>query len=166
MKGKQSPVGVLLIDMQWKFLNDKQISDEELEILVLNQKKVLKYCTVRDIPVFVIEYFNEGETIAELKGELYTIPRKVRIIKKGDNAFSGTNLEWFLRRLQIEKLFIMGVASDKCVQKTVIGALNAQFKVVTGETTMHPLHPKLSRWFKKNTILSKDIFDTLCKQNL
>jgi nicotinamidase-related amidase len=152
--------------MQWKFLNDEQISNEELEKLVTNQKKVLEYCKVREIPVFVVEYYNEGETIAELKNILYKISKKTRVIKQSDNAFSGTNLEWLLHRMEIHTLFVMGVATHKCVQKTVFAALDAEFKVITSTNTMHPMNLKLSGWYKKHATITEDMFDTLVKQRI
>lgn len=152
--------------MQWRFLKEKDIPSGDLEILVQNQKKILEYCAFRDIPVFVIEYFGEEETIMELRHLLSLLRYKIQITKYNDNAFDGTNLQWLLRRMGIQTLYIMGVAADACVQKTVIGAVNAGFNIVTGTTTMHPVYPKLCSWFDKHGLLAEDMFDALAKQRI
>ena len=64
------------------------------------------------------------------------IPEKAVIIEKGKapdkdaySAFQGTSLEARLRKDNIARLFIGGLATDYCVRSTVLDALHAGFGV-------------------------------------
>ena len=65
------------------------------------------------------------------------IPGSAVIIEKGRepdkdaySAFHGTSLEALLRKGNISRLFIGGLATDYCVRSTVLDALHAGFEVI------------------------------------
>ena len=73
---------------------------------------------------------------AELRRGLI-IPEKSVIIGKGTapdkdaySAFQGTTLKTQLRKDNIKRLFIGGLATDYCVRSTVLDALHAGFEVI------------------------------------
>jgi len=47
----------------------------------------------------------------------------------GYSAFEGTNLDHFLRYIGVNKIIVVGVASDYCVRATAIDAKNLGFEV-------------------------------------
>jgi nicotinamidase/pyrazinamidase len=65
------------------------------------------------------------------------IPQGARIISKGSDsaveaysAFAGTSLLVLLRRLDVRRAFVGGLATDYCVRATVLDALDHGFEVV------------------------------------
>ncbi len=65
------------------------------------------------------------------------LPDEGEIISKGDkpsvegySGFDGTNLRRRLEEDEIDRLFVGGLATDYCVKKTVIDALERGFKTV------------------------------------
>lgn len=76
---------------------------------------------------------------AQLHNDL-RLPEYPRVINKGGDpqkeaysAFQGTNLEQQLRKLDIQRLFICGLATDYCVKHTALDALTNKFKVILVE---------------------------------
>ncbi|HEX7344665.1 MAG TPA: nicotinamidase, partial [bacterium] len=76
---------------------------------------------------------------AQLHDDL-RLPETPRVINKGSDpqkeaysAFQGTNLEQQLRKLDTQRLFICGLATDYCVKHTALDALNNKFKVILVE---------------------------------
>ena len=72
-------LGVLLIDMQPIFL--QSIADKDVIKMVTHQYSVLNYCREYDIPVFVLEYYDSGNTIGTLSNHIDKLRRKERITK-------------------------------------------------------------------------------------
>ena len=73
---------------------------------------------------------------AQLHDDLH-LPEKPQVFNKGSDpqreaysAFQGTNLEAQLRKLEVQRLFISGLATDYCVKYTTSDALSHKFKVV------------------------------------
>jgi len=76
---------------------------------------------------------------AQLHDDLH-LPEYPRVINKGGDpqketysAFQGTNLEQQLRKLEVQRLFICGLATDYCVKHTTLDALISKFKVILVE---------------------------------
>ena len=65
------------------------------------------------------------------------IPNNAHVVSKGTepgvealSAFCGTSLASLLSNLHVERLFVGGLATDYCVQATVLDALAQQLRVV------------------------------------
>ncbi|MDC4206093.1 MAG: bifunctional nicotinamidase/pyrazinamidase [Candidatus Manganitrophus sp.] len=78
----------------------------------------------------------QGTKGAEFHPRL-SLPRNVTMILKGTDpdreaysGFQGTDLAERLRRQQVERLFVGGLATDYCVKSTVLDALKAGFETV------------------------------------
>lgn len=72
---------------------------------------------------------------AEFHADLLDDPRIIVISKglgNGDNysAFDGTNLAAILNDLNVDEIWVGGLATDYCVKNTVLDGLNAGFTVV------------------------------------
>jgi biuret amidohydrolase len=72
----------------------------------------------------------EGSEGAEIVSELAPEPQDVRIRnKRRYNAFSGTDLDTWLRANAIENLLVTGVCTDVCVISTVHAARDLDYRV-------------------------------------
>jgi nicotinamidase/pyrazinamidase len=69
------------------------------------------------------------------------ITKGVRFDQHQNSAFDQTGLAVQLRRDEIERLIIEGLALDVCVLATVLDALNAGFSVVVIEDGTRPVTP-------------------------
>lgn len=79
------------------------------------------------------------------------IPMNAILLSKGDNpsceaysAFENEHLDLaeFLRARKVERLFVVGLATEYCVHKTVLDALRAGFKVYVIEDAVRGISPE------------------------
>ncbi len=124
-------LAVLLIDMQDYFL--KEVSEEEKKSEIPYQLEVLNYCKNNNIPVFVLEYLQCGETTRILKEKVDSLPVKEYVTKGYNDGFLKTDLEAKLRSYGIESMLLMGVNASGCVRDTAEGAIRAGFKIMTSK---------------------------------
>ncbi len=124
-------LAVLLIDMQDFFL--KEVSEEEKKSEIPYQLEVLDYCKDNNIPVFVLEYLECGETTRILKEKVDSLPVKEYVTKSRNDGFFKTNLETKLRSYGIESILLIGVNASGCVKETAEGAIRAGFKIMTSK---------------------------------
>ncbi|MDP2907601.1 MAG: isochorismatase family protein [Nanoarchaeota archaeon] len=124
-------LAVLLIDMQDYFL--KEVSEEEKKSEIPYQLEVLNYCKDNNIPVFVLEYLQCGETTRILKEKVDSLPVKEYVTKGYNDSFLKTDLEAKLKSYGIESMLLMGVNASGCVKDTAEGAIRAGFKIMTSK---------------------------------
>lgn len=149
---KKGELAVLLIDMQTDFIANLDL--REINRIVRNQIEIIRRCRRDSIPLFIIEYNNHGETIGELKKELFGID--IRYIKKNnDDAFIDTQLHNLLSEKKIKTLFLMGVNAGACVLYTAEGALDKGYQVMTSFAVMSDIDDNYFFssifWFEENT---------------
>jgi nicotinamidase/pyrazinamidase len=71
--------------------------------------------------------------------------KHIRIISKGlgdedsYSAFDGTDLALQLERLGVEEVWVGGLATDYCVKRTVLDALDQGFRVKALKDAMRPV---------------------------
>jgi nicotinamidase-related amidase len=90
----------------------------------------------------------QGSPGAKFHQEL-DVPRDAEIISKGDrpseeaySGFQGTDLGARLKRLEVDDLFIGGLATDYCVKETTLDALRAGFTVEVLKDCVRPVDAK------------------------
>ncbi|MBT4377043.1 isochorismatase family protein [archaeon] len=158
-------VGVVIVDMQDKYLRDK-----EKKRIVPPQKKLLDFAKENDLPVFLLEYLPGGPTIPELRENIegyenVVVEKKYNddgfIVRKnidgkylwrgGDISIEGdSNLDLDLKEKGIKKLLVAGVNKSACVRSTIEGANKRGYKVFTATDLMNePIHG--NRWYSQNT---------------
>jgi hypothetical protein len=130
-KLKQKKYGILLIDMQSKFIG--KIEYEDRSTLLSKQTEVLNFCAYKSVSCILIEYRDSGDTHPILYNSFNEFPLglKTKIVKSLDNAFQFTYLHSYLKRNEITDLFLMGVNASVCVKDTAKSALNRGFKIST-----------------------------------
>lgn len=155
-------MAVLLIDMQEPFL-----SHRIQRMIIPNQVKVLEFCKKYSVPLIVIEYIDEGDTIEQLSEKIAElVAEKVfRITKEYDNAFTHTDLNKILMSIQAKTLFIMGINSCACVGKTARQAVAQGYNIITSQNVVAgcgycDLHDE-EIWYKKNAHYPKSYADIL-----
>ncbi|HLC81968.1 MAG TPA: isochorismatase family cysteine hydrolase [Candidatus Nanoarchaeia archaeon] len=125
-----SNLGILLIDMQDDFL--QEISEAEKAREIPRIIKVLNYAGNRRIPIVILEYDGNGQTIDVLRREIISLRTDVRyIVKSSDDGFYQTSLADHLKQLQVKDLILMGINATGCVKTTGAGALNHGFSIIT-----------------------------------
>lgn len=124
---------VLLIDMQKGFLDN--ISEQMREPLINTQRMVINYCAARDVPLVVLEYTPRcfGRTNGKLSRVAKMVPRNTVVEKKSQSGFNDTNLEEVLQTFERQNLYLMGIYTDQCVQKTAEDALKKNFKIAISQ---------------------------------
>jgi nicotinamidase/pyrazinamidase len=90
----------------------------------------------------------QGSSGAKFHPEL-DVPRDAEIISKGDkpseeaySGFQGTDLEARLKIIEVDELFIGGLATDYCVKETTLDALRAGFTVEVLKDCVRPVDAK------------------------
>lgn len=124
----QSEYAVLLIDMQQDFLEN--IAQEEVDEEVPYQIEVIHAAQRNDIPVFVLEYRNHGQTIRTLMDAVAYSDYQV-ITKSDDNGFMHTNLDELLKERGVHNLILTGINASACVLRTGYGALENGYGIIT-----------------------------------
>ncbi len=147
---------VIVIDMINDFVTVK-LGNENAEKVVPNVKELLEKASEEDIlKVFVEDTHREddpeinhwgahamedeegSETIPELKG---LANRKIN--KRFYDGFYKTDLELTLRQHQIERVVLIGVTTDICVQHTAAGAFFRDYEIkVVKDCTASPTREK------------------------
>jgi len=130
-KKQPHKVAALLVDMQRFFLRDLEVGVEAS--LIAAQKEIIRYCAQADIPLFVLEYNDEGRTIGELRHEIARVPQTKTIIKKHDDGFKRTALDECLQEFSITHLLLMGVNASFCVRDTARSALRRGYQIITAD---------------------------------
>jgi nicotinamidase-related amidase len=129
-KGMLDNMVVLLIDMQSMFINN-----EQQRRIIPSQIAVLEFCKNNSIPLIVIEYANEGDTVDQLSKKIAELPPEnvYKITKSYDNAFSDTGLNELLISIQAKTLFIMGINACACVWETAYHAFQEGYNIITSQ---------------------------------
>lgn len=79
------------------------------------------------------EYNLEGTSGAEIMPQLRVENDYVLLPKKRYSPFIGTDIEFVLRGLDVERLVITGVNTNTCVQCTCFEATNRDYEVIVPE---------------------------------
>src|SRR3989338_3280033 len=140
---------VLLIDMQYNFLD--YVYDDVKESLIYSQVKVINYCALKDIPLVILEYAPRlfGKTNRRLSEAAKSVQRKVLLEKNTRSGFNDTNLEEVLHYFEGKNLYLMGIFTDQCVQKTAEDAVKRGFRVSISEDVTNCVGiKKPMRWFR------------------
>ncbi len=75
----------------------------------------------------------------ELPGDTIIISKGTRREKDAYSGFEGTTLYECLKKLDIGRLFVAGLATDYCVLNTVLDALRLGFECVVVEDAIRPV---------------------------
>lgn len=153
-------LSILLIDIQNVFVDHLRMGAKER--IIPKQIEILKKCEENHIPIYVIELDAPDfpKEIMELNSQvdeaLKNIQGKVLVIKKSDNAFTGTRLEEMLTEQNITHLLLMGVNAQGCVLDTAKTAIDKGFKIITSSDLIagQPTDREddCAPWFKENGV--------------
>ena len=123
-------LAVVIIDMQPEFL--KALRFRAVLRLIAEQVRIIRECARQDVPVFVIEFSDEGETDYELARELARVPRVFRFKKTENDAFTNAGFEHALDAEGVTRLLLMGVNASYCVLETAYSARKKGYDVRIG----------------------------------
>jgi nicotinamidase-related amidase len=121
---------------------------------VSNQCSVLERAIEIKIPIAVLEYYNYGFTLSQLRKTLRKEPQCAFFTKREDSGFSEKTFSLWLQRNRTKTLFLMGINANACVRFTARDALARGFKIVTSSgliATIPGNYPNdYMPWYKQN----------------
>ena len=123
------------------------------EKIIPKIKEILNIFRERKLPIFHLkrEYLPDGSNVenfrlkdfkngksyvvkgtkgAEIVEELKPIPNEYVIVKPRFSAFMNTQLDFILRRLNIETLVVCGTQYPNCIRATVFDAISYDYNVI------------------------------------
>ncbi len=107
---------LIIIDAQDKLMPVIAQKDK----IISNIARLVKFCSITDIPVLVTEQEKLGGTVAEIRNEL---PAEVAIQKVHFNCFSCEKFVERVKRTGRKTLILAGVEAHICVMQTALHAL-------------------------------------------
>jgi nicotinamidase-related amidase len=154
---------VILIDMQDNFVYG--LRKGELERITPNQLLILKKCNLMNIPIFVLEFANKGETIEVLLTEIKKSKNYTFITKYSDSGFSSTQLHEKLKALNIKRIFLMGINATYCVMDTARDAIKEGYEIITSNDVIsgaghHDPNNGVS-WYRENGVYVDKIHEVI-----
>lgn len=153
---KRTQFGAVVVDMQREFL--REIGSSERKSLLENHRDMLSFLAKKRIPVVFLEYCGGGETYPPLKSGL----SEIRVVKKAtDDGFPNTNLDRFLKSLDVTDIVLMGIYASDCIKKNALGALARGYFVHTSRDLManrpdaysQQCFDKDLRWYRRSCFL-------------
>jgi len=130
----ESNIAFIVVDMQERFLRKKIIGEIKRKSIINYQRFMLNECAKRKIPVIVMEYKGAGDTINPIANMVdnvstnFFMPRR-----KEDNSFFVPKLYETLLKLNVRKIYLMGVNTMYCVRATAEGAIDHGIDVAVSE---------------------------------
>jgi nicotinamidase-related amidase len=148
-------IAVVIVDMQYGFYTrGRALQTNGLIQLVQKQKELLTWVKNKKLPVIFFEYDGYQETDSALTNTLWGYKFKT-ITKYDDNGFSGQSgyeANEYLQSKEIDTLIVAGINASGCVKRTVVGALNDGYKIISSSDIVAdlyqnpPTYPQ-SDWF-------------------
>ncbi len=147
-------IALIIIDMQNDFiLPGSPAYVKNAEKTITKIKEVLQFFREKNLPIFHIirEYFKDGSNVenfrvkdfkngksyvvkgtkgAEIVKELKPIDNEYVIVKPRFSAFMKTELDFILRRLNVETLVVCGTQYPNCIRTTVFDAVSYDYNVI------------------------------------
>lgn len=148
---------LLVIDVQNAYFPFMDQSDTEKPVRLINA--YIRYFNELKLPVIYIYHQDKKTGPAEDSKEFQFIDQiKVpgdanRITKQYGNAFTKTDLDKLLKKLDCNTLFLCGLSSTGCVMATTVGAYDHDYDVYwVKDATMGP--------DKEKTKMMESVFHT------
>lgn len=150
-------LGILVVDMQLRFVNRIFNETEERKVLS-SQKLILGHAIKNNIPTCLIEYSNvkAGKTVEEIYNLVKKIGNNLYISKSKNSAFYEPLIHSFLIDNKVKNLIVMGFHSNLCLKETVKDAISREFVIFTSENLITDYSEE-----KKNESL--DFYNENCK---
>ena len=153
----KNPLAGIVIDMQMHFI--QKHSSLRIKEIKKAQIRMIRYFASQSIPVLVLEYRGNGDTIKELKDVISTVPYHTCLreyeryfTKSDDDGFTNPMLLEILEALGSEHLVLMGVNASSCVRRTAQSAKGNGFYVSSSEDLISDCKPDINPkvWYERN----------------
>ncbi len=100
-----------------------------------NVKKLIEKAEKSNKPIIYVQHTNnadyrEGSDGWQIKEEIRPEGEYLSITKKYGSSFKETNLKELLASLKVDTLVICGLASQFCVNATIVDAINMEYTVI------------------------------------
>ncbi len=158
---------LLIVDVQRDFLPGGALSVKEGDKVIGPINRLISLFSKRSLPIFATRDWHPEDhssfkefggiwpshCVAESKGAAFPedlrIPNDAIIISKGTkrekdaySGFEGTILFEDLKKLDVKRLFVTGLATDYCVLNTVLDALRLGFECIVIEDAIRAVDLK------------------------
>ena len=147
----KNKTAIFLIDMQESYLEkryDEFRKNQQWDQKVENQIELLEYAKKEDMPIYVFELFNNGETLDKLKKVLdgsnhsfytkfathgYTECHDKFDLSKNPKKIVKAEIEKRLRADGIDTIIIIGRDKYECVRRSIYASSEKGFNVIYSE---------------------------------
>lgn len=161
----QAGDALIIVDLQNDFLPGGSLAVPRGDQVIGPLNKVIFLFTEEKLPIFATRDWHPADHVSfeeqggpwpqhcvqESKGASFAsdlkLPYQTRIVSKGtdqgqDNysGFEDTDLDSQLRNLQVERLFVGGLAQDVCVKSTVLDACRLGYRVFVLQDGTRPVN--------------------------
>lgn len=158
---------LLIVDVQRDFLPGGALSVKEGDKVIGPINRLISLFSKRSLPIFATRDWHPEDhssfkefggiwpshCVAESKGAAFPedlrLPNDAIIISKGTkrekdaySGFEGTILFEDLKKLDVKRLFVTGLATDYCVLNTVLDALRLGFECIVIEDAIRAVDLK------------------------
>ncbi|MBT4377042.1 isochorismatase family protein [archaeon] len=174
--------GVVVVDMQAGFERGMDNKEE----LINSHKGTLKFAMDNDLPIFFLEYIEEGKTLNQVKNATAGYHNKtiftkyctgafrvkknyfgdfVDYLRKDEGIRGESCLDLDLQEKGVKNIIISGVNKHACVQATTEQAVERGYKVYSAEDLMNqrvigaPIYGKITTHFETHTELIDHLKD-------
>lgn len=127
---KLSNLGVLIVDMQIRFINEINNDDKE-DSLIENQENILNYFDKKLIPVCLISRSGIGKNLPSIENIVNNFKNKLICEKFENDAFTNPLVYRFFNNHNVKNLLIMGLNASVCVKETSITAKRLNYNIFT-----------------------------------
>ncbi len=155
---------LIIIDLQNDYFKDGNMELVDIDIVLNNTNKLIKYAREKEYKIYFIQHFSTKESATffipntdgvKLHKDL-DIQNDIIIKKNYPNSFRDTVLHQELQKEQIKDLIICGAMTHMCIDTTVRAGFDLGYNINLIEDACATKDLK----FKDYTIKSKDVHNS------
>src|SRR5271157_1328922 len=161
---------ILIMDYQNRMLNE--LAEEPRKEILRKANEILSKARSKSIPVIYIEV-RRGERTPEMEihPAINPKPGELVLTKQRTGPFTTTNLNEVLKKLGVDTLVLMGIATQGCVLTTVRCAADMDYKlIVVSDCCANPPSAEVHKMLMEkvfpgqaNVVTAKEILGLLGK---
>jgi nicotinamidase-related amidase len=123
---------LLVVDVQEGFMQGDFPVYNAPEFLA-RTRELIDWARQQSLPIVYVQHNEAPEYDGQIHASIAPLPTDPIVLKLYPDAFYETNLQEVLHQLGIEKLILMGLQTEMCVNSTLRAALQRNYEVTVIE---------------------------------